>query len=117
MTAFEAAMASACESTLKEVLGLSGFASTVYRLSMNGVSLRDCASRPADFDDFLSVLFNPVGATLVEGRILKRFYSGYLNGRFGWGDGLNFVEEVRRARKAFEDQFEPHGAQHQIPDR
>ncbi|MDV3277101.1 MAG: hypothetical protein LYZ69_01370 [Nitrososphaerales archaeon] len=103
MAEFEAAMASACESTLKEVLGLSGFASTVYRLSMNGVSLRDCASRPADFDDFLSVLFNPVGATLVEGRILKRFYGEHTAIVFRWGDSMNFCAEVRRARQAFED--------------
>ena len=116
MTEFEAAMASACESTLKDVLGLSGFASTVYRLSMNGVSLHDCARRPADFDDFLSVLFNPTGATLVEGRIMKRFYRDHFAGRFQWGDGLNFDEEVRRARKAFEDQSSPHGAQHPTPD-
>jgi len=102
MTEFEAAMASACESTLKEILGLSGFASTVYRLSMNGVSLKDCGRKPADFDDGLSVIFNPVGATLLEGRILRRFYRENVVGGFQWGDGLNFCEEVRKARRALE---------------
>ena len=109
MTEFEAAMASACEATLKEVLGLSGFASTVYRLSINGVSLRDCARKPSDFDDVLSVIFNPAGATIVEGRILKRFYKENAVGGFNWGDGLNFCEEVRRARQAFEGQSNPSG--------
>ena len=107
MPDFEECLAKACESTLKDVLGLSGFASTIYHLSINGISLRDCARRPADFDDYLSVLFNPVGATLVEGRILKRFYRDCFARRFRWGDELNFCEEMKRARITFEDEFNP----------
>ncbi len=102
-------MASACESALRELLGESGFASTIYHLSRNGVSLLDCARRPADFDDTLSVVFNPVGATLNEGKILKSFYRKYNGGRFQWDDGLNFCEEVRKALKLFAEGAKPTG--------
>ncbi len=102
MPDFEACLAKACESALRETLGQSGFASTVYHLSRNGISLLDCARRPTDFDDAFSVIFNPVGASLIEGRILKSFYKKYNGGGFRWGDDLNFCEEIRRARKVFE---------------
>jgi hypothetical protein len=99
---FEAAMASACESVLREILGQSGFASTVYHLSRNGISLLDCALRPAEFDDALSVVFNPASATMIEGKIMRSFYRAQNGLEFRWGEGLNFCEEVRKARKAFE---------------
>ncbi|MDG7022969.1 MAG: hypothetical protein JRN45_00450 [Nitrososphaerota archaeon] len=102
MDGFEEAFSAACEEALKEMLGKGAFASTVYHLSRNGVSLPDGAKRPADFEDALSVVFNPVGASLVEGKVLKSFYRKYGEDGFMWGDGLNFCEEVRRARQMFE---------------
>lgn len=101
MTEFEAAMASACESTLKEVLGQSGFASTVYHLSRNGVSLLDCARRASEFDDALSAVFNPVVATLIECKILSRFYKENALDGFERRDSLDLGDQVRRARTAF----------------
>ena len=76
-------MASACESTLRRTLGQSGFASTVYHLRGNGISLRDCARRASDFDEALSTVFNPVVATFIECKILSRFYEGNVVDGFG----------------------------------
>ncbi len=101
LTEFEAAMASVCEAALREMLGQSGFASTVYHLSRNGVSLPDCARRPTDFDDALSAVFNPTVATLIECKILSRFYKENAVDGFDQKDSLNFGDEVRRAREAF----------------
>ena len=102
MTEFEAAMASACESALRETVGQNGFASTVYHLSKNGISLLDCARRASDFDDALSAVFNPIVATFIECKILSRFYKENAVDGFDWKDSLDFGDEVRRAREAFE---------------
>lgn len=98
---FETALASACEAALREVLGASAAASTVIHLSREGVALTDCATRPESFDDALSTPYNPAGALFLEGRILKRFYKTFYANDFSWGNGLNFLEEVERARGAF----------------
>jgi hypothetical protein len=99
---FEHAFGFTCEQALREVLGATGFASTVYYLSKDGVSLVDGARRPDEFDDSLSVLFNPTGAILLEGRILGRFYHS-LGIKFDWNDdGMVFKEEVREAAKRFD---------------
>jgi hypothetical protein len=97
---FELAFGVQCEHVLREVLGASSFASTVHYFIEHRVSLADSARRPAEFDDALSVLFNPVGAVLLEGRILKRFYQS-IEMRFEWNDGKVFREEVEEASRQF----------------
>lgn len=99
---FERVFGAQCEQALVEVLGASSLASTVHRFSKDGLSLVDSARRPAEFDDALSVLFNPVGAILLEGRILKRFYRS-IGMRFEWDDGMVFKEEVEEASKQFRE--------------
>jgi len=101
MTEFEAAMTSACESALREMLGESGFASTVYHLSRNGVSLMDCARRASDFDDALCTVFNNVVATFIECKILNRFNKENAVDGFEWMSSLNFGDEVGKARESF----------------
>jgi len=101
MPDFEARLAKACESALRETLGQSGFGSTVFHLSRNGISLQDCARRASEFDDALSAVFNPSVATFIECKILSRFYKENSIGGFGWKDSLDFADEVRRAREAF----------------
>ena len=54
----------------------------------------------SEFDDALSVLFNPVGAVLLEGRILKRFYHS-IGMRFEWNEARVFKEEVEEASRQF----------------
>ena len=92
---FEHAFEVQCQQALGEVLGASSFAWMVHNFSKDGLSLVDSARRPAEFDDALSVLFNPVGALLLEGRILRRFYRS-IGLRFEWNDGMIFKEEVGR---------------------
>ena len=101
MPEFEAAMASACESALRQILGQSGFASTVYHLSRYGVSLRDAARKSLDFDNALSAVFGPSAATLIECRILSRFYKENPVNDSSRKESLDFPEEVSRARHAF----------------
>jgi hypothetical protein len=102
VTEFEHAFEAACEQALRETLGATGFASTVYYLSKDGVSLVDGARRPGEFDDSLSVLFNLTGATLLESRILGWFYHS-LGMKFERNDnGMVFKDEVREAAKRFE---------------
>jgi len=97
---FERAFGVQCEETLREVLGASGFTSMIHYFVEHKLSLTDSAGRPAEFDDALSFLFNPVGAALLEGRILKRFYHS-IGMRFEWNDGRVFKEEVEEALKQF----------------
>lgn len=97
---FERAFGLQCKEALVEALGANTLATAVNSLNKVGVSLADSASRPAEFDDALSVLFNPVGATFLEIRILKRFYRS-LGLRFEWNDGRVFKEEVEEASRQF----------------
>jgi len=97
---FERAFGVQCEESLREVLGASGFASTVHYFIEHALSLADSAGRPAEFDDALSVLFTPGGAVLLESRILKRFYHS-IGMKFEWNDGRVFKEEVEEALKQF----------------
>jgi hypothetical protein len=99
---FERAFESAGEQALREALGESGFGSTVYHLCRTGVSLADSATRPAEFDDALSTLFNPTGALLLEGKILNRFYNS-IGMNFKWNGGRVFKEEVEVASKRFRE--------------
>lgn len=100
VTEFERAFEVQCEQALAEVLGSSSFASILHCFGNEGISLADCAKRPSEFDDALSVLLNPVGAVLLEGRILKRFYQS-IGMRFEWNDGKVFREEVEEASRHF----------------
>lgn len=97
---FERAFGVQCQESLKEVLGSRGFTSLVHHFVEHALSLADSASRPAEFDDALSVLFNPVGATFREIRILKWFYRS-IGLRFEWNDGRVFKEEVEEASRRF----------------
>jgi hypothetical protein len=97
---FERAFGVECEHALREFLGTSSFASTVHYFIEHAVSVADSARRPSEFDDALSVLFNPVGAVLLEGRILKRFYHS-IGMRFEWNEAMVFKEEVEEASRQF----------------
>jgi hypothetical protein len=97
---FERAFGVQCQESLKEVLGASGFASTAHYFIEHALSFSDSAVRPAEFDDALSVLFNPVGAVLLETRILKRFYHS-IGMKFEWNEGRVFKEEVEEALQQF----------------
>jgi len=101
MPDFEVLLAEACESALRETLGQGGLVSTVFHLSRNGVSLRDCARKSSEFDDALCAVFNPSVATFIECKILSRFYKENAVDGFDWKDSLDFGDEVRRAREAF----------------
>ena len=55
-----------------------------------------------DFDDALVELFQPVGALILEARILARFYRSR-GARYERGDTLVFADEVAEARRLFGD--------------
>jgi len=101
MPDFESCLNEACESVMSEVLSASGKRSISWWLGQTGVSFSDCSRRPQDFDDALVHLFQPMGAILLEARILERFYrrQGECYRR---GDSLNFAEEVEEAKRLFE---------------
>ena len=101
LTEFEHWFGLRCEEALAEVLGVSTLASAICSMKKQGIlSLDDVARHPAEFDDALSVLFNPVGATFLEIRILKRFYRS-IGLKFEWNDGRVFKEEVEEALRRF----------------
>jgi len=54
-----------------------------------------------DFDDALVELFQPVGALVIEARILSRLYRSY-GAKYKESDSLCFVDEVTRARLLLE---------------
>ena len=74
MPDFEGALTEVCEAVLSEVLGAAGRDTTSWWLARSGTSLSDCARRPQEFDDALVEMFQPMGALVIEGRILGRFY-------------------------------------------
>lgn len=102
MSDFESCLNEVCESVISEVLSASGKSSTSWWLGQSGVSFSDCSKRPQDFDDALVHLFQPMGAILIEARILMRFYRGR-GASYRRGDSLNFAEEVEEARRLFEE--------------
>ncbi len=102
MSDFESCLNEVCESVISEVLSASGKHSTSWWLGQSGVSFSDCSKRPQDFDDALVHLFQPMGAILIEARILMRFYRGR-GACYRRGDSLNFAEEVEEARRLFEE--------------
>jgi hypothetical protein len=102
MPDFESRLTEACESVMSEVLSGNGKRSISWWLDRSGVSFSDCSRRPQDFDDTLVELFQPVGALLIEARILTRFYRE-LGARYQRSDELNFADEVTRARRLFEE--------------
>ncbi len=91
---------------MSEVFSASGKCSTSWWLGQSGVSFSDCSRRPQDFDDALVHLFQPMGAILIEARILGWFYRG-IGACYRRGDSLNFAEEVEKARRLFEDTRNP----------
>lgn len=101
MPDFESCLNEACEAVMTEVLSTTGRNSTAWWLARTGVSFSDCSRRPQDFDDALVELFQPMGALLVETRILARFYRSQ-GARYERGDGLNFADEVNKARLLFD---------------
>ena len=101
MPDFDSRMKEACESVLSEVLCTSGKGSTAWWLARAGVSFSDCSKRPLEFDDALVELFQPMGALVIEGRILSRFYRT-LGAAYDRGDSLCFADEVGKARLLFE---------------
>ena len=101
MSDFESCLNEVCESVMSEVLSARGKRSTSWWLSQTGVSFSDCSRRPQDFDDALVHLFQPMGAILIEARILGRFYRGR-GACYRKGDSLNFAEEVEEAKRLFE---------------
>ena len=106
MTDFETSLAEVCESVISETLSSSGRDSTRWWLAREGVSFSDCSKRPQEFDDALVELFQPMGALVIEGRILSRFYRT-LGAAYVKGDSLCFMDEVSKARLLFEQARRP----------
>ncbi|MGP8125829.1 MAG: hypothetical protein ACLQEQ_08225 [Nitrososphaerales archaeon] len=102
MPDFESCLNEACESVMLEVLDASGKRSTSWWLGQSGVSFSDCSKRPQDFDDALVSLFQPMGAIVIEAKILERLYRGQ-GASYRRGDRLNFAGEVEEARRLFEE--------------
>ncbi len=98
---FDALFQEACESTMREVLEESGMKSLSWWLDKSGVALSSSSLRPAEFDDALVDTFRPMGAIILETRILRRFYNE-LGAKYVSGDSLSFRDEVERARRLFE---------------
>ena len=89
-----------------EMLGESGMKSVAWWLGKSGVSFSDCSRMPRDFDDALVYLFQPMGAILINARILERFYRE-MGKCYRRGDSLNFAEEVEEAKRVFEKTRNP----------
>ncbi|MDG6954271.1 MAG: hypothetical protein JRN33_04730 [Nitrososphaerota archaeon] len=100
MRDFDDALTEVCRSVLLEVLGERGRHSTSWWLARSGVSMADCARKPEEFDDALVELFQPMGALILEARILSRFYRSQ-GKRYQRTDSLSFADEVGRARSLF----------------
>ena len=100
MPDFERALTEVCETVLSEVLGAAGRETTSSWLARSGTNLSDCARRPKEFDDALVEMVQPMGALVIEGRILGRFYRT-MGGRYERGTELCIAEEVQKAREAF----------------
>ena len=102
MRDFDDALTEVCRSVLSEVLGERGEDSTSRWLAKSGVSMADCARKPQEFDDALVELFQPMGALILEARILSRFYRSR-GARYERGSTLVFADEIAEARRLFGD--------------
>ena len=100
MQDFDDALTEVCRSVLLEVLGERGGHSTSWWLAKSGVSMADCAKKPQEFDDALVELFQPMGALILEARILSRFYRSR-GARYERSDTLVFADEIVQARRLF----------------
>lgn len=100
MQDFDDALTEVCKSVLLEVLGQRGENSTSWWLAKSGVNMADCASKPQEFDDALVELFQPMGALILEARILSRFYRNQ-GARYERGNTLVFADEIAEARRLF----------------
>jgi hypothetical protein len=100
MRDFDDALTEVCRSVLLEVLGQRGGGSISRWLAKSGVSMADCAKKPQEFDDALVELFQPMGALVLEARILSRFYRSQ-GARYERGDTLAFADEIAEARRLF----------------
>jgi hypothetical protein len=85
---------------ISEVLGPCEEGRTSSQFRRLGISPADCCRKPQDFDDVLVDRFQPMGALLIETRILTRFYRS-IGSRYSRGDDINFAEEVKKARREF----------------
>jgi hypothetical protein len=101
MPDFDSSLKEVCESVLSEMFSPSGKESTTWWLARVGISFSDCSKRPQEFDDALVELFQPMGALVIEGRILSRFYRN-LGAAYDRGNSLCFADEVDKARLLFE---------------
>jgi hypothetical protein len=100
MASFDACLNEVCESVLCEVLGASGRSSALWWLARMGLSFSDCSAKPREFDDALVELFQPMGALVIEGRILSRLYKTH-GVKYTETDSLCFADEVSKARRKF----------------
>jgi hypothetical protein len=100
MRDFDHALTEVCKSVILEVLGERGGNSTSWWLAKSGVSMADCARKPQEFDDALVELLQPMGALILEARILSRFYRSQ-GARYERGDTLVFADEIAKARCLF----------------
>ncbi|HEV2138497.1 MAG TPA: hypothetical protein VGR53_06615 [Nitrososphaerales archaeon] len=69
----------------------------------SGLNIADCRRNPQQFDDAIVDMFQPMGALLIETKILTRFYRS-IGAKYSRNGDLNFAEEIRRARFEFENQ-------------
>lgn len=99
MQDFHDALTEVCRSVLLEALGERGKGSASWWLE-SGVAMADCAKKPQDFDDALVELFQPMGALILEARILSRLYRSQ-GKRYQRTDDLSFADEVDRAKTLF----------------
>ena len=102
MPDFDDVLTEVCKSVLLEVLGGRGRSSASWWLAKSGVSMADCARKPQEFDDALVELFQPMGALVLEARILSRFYRSR-GARYERGETLVFADEIAEARRLFSD--------------
>ncbi|MDG7006651.1 MAG: hypothetical protein JRN06_00235 [Nitrososphaerota archaeon] len=100
MTDFDSQVEQACELVMSEVLSPTGRESTKWWLARMGVTLSDCSMRPREFDDALVELFQPMGALIIEAKILSRLYRSH-GARYDETDDLCFADEVNKARLLF----------------
>ena len=102
MRDFDDALTEVCRSVLLEVLGERGGHSTSWWLARSGVSMAGCARKPQEFDDALVELFQPMGALILEARILSRLYRSR-GARYERGSTLVFADEIAEAKRLFAD--------------
>ena len=95
MQDFDSCLDRVCESVLSEVFSVNG-----NWVKCSDVNFADCSRTPQQFDDALVDMFQPMGALLIETKILTRFYRS-MGKKYSRNGDLNFVEEIRKARLEF----------------